>query len=216
MIRLLIVEDHPATARGLAEFVGAEADIDVVGVAMTHDDAEQQVIALSPDVVLCDIMLNGRDSGLDLLVRHSRRAAFVILTAYHFQAHHARAVDGGALAFLSKSDEPEAIIAAIRLAARGEVQFSADVMQSARTAPKPPSRRERELLVLVSEGAANEEIAERLVLHVKTVEGMLHRLFDRYAVENRTQLARLAMRQGWLTSEDPTEEAQEASSSRRA
>ena len=202
MIRVLVVEDHPATANGLAGLVAAEADLDVAGVALTYADAERELANGPPDVVLCDIMLDGVDTGLDLLERHCETAPFVIISGYTFQAHHARAVRAGARAFLSKTCEPDDMIRAIRSAAAGRSEISIEVLQSAKTAPKRPSRREQQLLELVIEGAANDVIAERLALQVKTVEGMLHRLFDRYAMENRTQLARLAMRQGWLTSVD--------------
>jgi DNA-binding NarL/FixJ family response regulator len=76
-------------------------------------------------------------------------------------------------------------------------------MESARRAPAAPTSRERELLTMLTAGASNDEIAVAMRIKVKTVEGMLRRLYDRYGTANRTQLARFAMRQGWLTNELP-------------
>jgi len=63
---------------------------------------------------------------------------------------------------------------------------------------RSPTARELEIVRLVAEGISNAEIAERLVLRLKTVESQLRRLFDRYDVTSRTALVRLAERQGWI------------------
>ena len=90
-------------------------------------------------------------------------------------------------------------MAAIRRVNGGGKAFPARVLQSARRAPRPPSARELQLVALLVEGLSNDEPATRLGRSSKTVEGSLRRLFERYGCDNRTQLARLAMRQGWLT-----------------
>jgi DNA-binding NarL/FixJ family response regulator len=161
--------------------------------------ADQLIGDEAPDVVLCDIMLGGRDAGFDLLDRHGPQARFLLYTAYDFPAHHARAVSGGAAGLLSKTADAEAIAEALRQVAGGGTWFPPRVVDSARQAPRPPTGREHQLLVLLAEGASNEVMAHELGIRVKTVEGMIRRLFDRYGVDNRTQLARFAMRQGWLT-----------------
>jgi DNA-binding NarL/FixJ family response regulator len=200
-MQLLIVEDHPAVARGLAMFLGLSPDITVAAVANDVADATDAIVRLRPDVVLCDVMLHGRAGGFDLLDALASRSRFVMYSAYDFPAHHARAMSAGAAGYVSKTADPETLLRAIRQVAAGGRWFPAEVVASVRAAARLPTARERELLVLLSDGASNEEIAQRLGIRVKTVEGMFRRLFDRYGVENRTQLARLAMRQGWLTSE---------------
>jgi DNA-binding NarL/FixJ family response regulator len=199
VIRLLIVEDHPAIAEGLAALIGATQDIDVVGVTSDESEARQLIARQSPDVVLCDVMLNGRDAGFDLLRAHRGDAAFVMYSAFDYPAHHVKAIEGGAAGYLPKTAEVELIVRAIGRAAAGEHTFPPDVLDSARRAPRPPTRRERELLVRLAAGATNEDLAAALGLRVKSVEGMLRRLFDRYGTDNRTQLARYASQQGWLT-----------------
>ena len=203
MIDVVIVEDHPAIAEGLAALIGAEHDIDVVGIAHSLADADPLIRDVSPQVVLCDVMLEGRDDGFELLRRFGGRSRFVILTAYDYQSHHAMAVARGAAGYLSKLSNAETIVRTIRRVAAGEVAIPATVMESARRAPVAPTTRERELLTMLTAGASNDEIAIEMRIKVKTVEGMLRRLYDRYGTANRTQLARFAMRQGWLTNELP-------------
>ena len=199
MIRVALVEDHPAIAHGLAALIGSEADIEIAWVAGSAPEAETRMREAKPDVVLCDVMLGGRDGGFELLDRHHARMRFILYTAFDFPAHHARALDGGAAGFLPKVTPAEEIVDAIRTVHRGGRVFPTHVLHSARRAPRPPTPRELDLLTLVAEGVSNDELAERLGLRPKTIEGTLRRLFERYGCENRTQLARFAMRQGWLT-----------------
>ena len=203
MIDLVIVEDHPAIAEALAALIGSEPDIDVVGIAHGLDDGDALIRDLAPQVVLCDVMLAGRDDGFELLRRFGSRSRFVILTAFDYQSHHATALAEGAAGYLSKLSDAETIVRTIRRVAAGEIAIPATVMESARRAPVAPTTRERELLTMLTAGASNDEIAIEMRIKVKTVEGMLRRLYDRYGTANRTQLARFAMRQGWLTNQLP-------------
>ena len=203
MIDLVIVEDHPAIAEALAALIGSEPDIDVVGIAHGLDDGDRLIRDLAPQVVLCDVMLAGRDDGFELLRRFGSSSRFVILTAFDYQSHHATALAEGAAGYLSKLSDADTIVRTIRRVAAGELAIPAPVLESARRAPAAPTTRERELLTMLTAGASNDEIAVAMRIKVKTVEGMLRRLYDRYGTANRTQLARFAMRQGWLTNELP-------------
>jgi two-component system NarL family response regulator len=199
VIGVAIVEDHPAIAEGLAALIGSEPDIEITWVAGSERTADELLTTRPPDIVLCDVMLDGRDDGFELLARHGRAVRFILYTAFEFPAHHARALQGGAAGVLSKIASAEEIVAAIRRVDDGGTAFPAHVLQSARQAPRPPTARELDIVSLVVEGLSNDELAARLGLSPKTVEGSLRRLFERYSCDNRTQLARLAMRQGWLT-----------------
>ncbi len=200
MTRVVVVEDHSAIAEGLAALLAGEG-VEVVGVASTAERAEELIRGQRPDLVLCDIMLGGRDAGLDLLVRLKDVSRFLMLSAYDYPAHHARAIAAGAAGYLSKMVDAAGLVAAVEAVAAGKTGFDASVLESARRAPREPTPREREMLRELAGGATNDEIAVALRISVKTVEGMIRRLFERYSVTNRTELARLANRQGWLTSE---------------
>ena len=198
MIRLAIVEDHPAIAEGLTALLGGELDVTVVGTAGDALAADRLIAADSPDVVLCDIRLSGAEDGLDLLARHPSGPAFIMLSAYSYPSFYVAAMEHGAKGYLSKMAGIEQILKAVRSVAAGGTAFPDDVRRSVRTALRPPTPREAQILALVAEGEANSEIAEHLSLRVKTVESQLRRMFDRYDVASRTSLVRVAQKQGWI------------------
>jgi len=197
MIRVAIVEDHPAIAEGLAALIKGAPDVTVVGTAHDIPSANTLIEHEVPDVVLCDIRLADAGDGFDLVERHRPGPAFVILSAYWYPSYHVRAVELGAKGYLSKMATVDQIIGAVKTVAAGGTAFPPAARQAASDALRVPTPRELEILALVAEGRSNAEIAERLSLRVKTVESQLRRLFDRYDVASRTALVRLAARQGW-------------------
>ncbi|MEO8229414.1 MAG: response regulator transcription factor [Chloroflexota bacterium] len=197
MIRVAIVEDHPAIAEGLAALIAGSADVTVVGIAREPQSASELIVRESPDVVLCDIRLAEGGDGFDLVRRHRVGPSFIILSAYWYPSYHVRAVELGARGYLSKMATVDQILSAVRTVAGGGSAYPAAARQAASDALRVPTPRELEIIALVAEGLANAEIAERLSLKVKTVESQLRRLFDRYDVVSRTALVRLAARQGW-------------------
>jgi DNA-binding NarL/FixJ family response regulator len=198
VIRLAIIEDHPAIAEGLTALMRGEADVTVVGTAGDAISANRLIEAQLPDVVLCDIRLADTADGLDILASHTSGPAFIMLSAYSYPSYYVAAVESGAKGYLSKMANIEQILTAVRTVARGGTAFSADIRRAMRTALRPPTPREAQILELVAEGHANSEIAERLSLGLKTVESQLRRMFDRYDVTSRTSLVRVAQRQGWI------------------
>ncbi|MDQ2965163.1 MAG: response regulator transcription factor [Chloroflexota bacterium] len=197
MIRVAIVEDHPAIAEGLAALIRGSTDVSVVGIARDPVSASTLIEHESPDVVLCDIRLAEGGDGFDLVRRHRAGPAFIILSAYWYPSYHVRAVELGARGYLSKMATIEQILSAVRAVAAGGSAYPAAARQAASDALRVPTPRELEIIGLVAEGLSNAEIAEGLALKVKTVESQLRRLFDRYDVASRTALVRLAARQGW-------------------
>ena len=198
MIRLAIVEDHPALADGLATLIKGSPDVKVVGTAPDVAKATALIEGESPDVVLCDIGLAHDDDGFELVRRFKPRPAFIMLSVASYPSYHARAVDLGAMGYLSKMASLDEILDAIRSVAAGGTAYPSDTRRSAKEALRLPTSRELEILRLVAEGLSNVEIADHLSLRVKTVESQLRRLFDRYDVASRTALAHVALQQGWI------------------
>jgi DNA-binding NarL/FixJ family response regulator len=198
VIRLAIIEDHPAIAEGLTALLREYPDLAVVGTARDSVAADRLIETQSPDVILCDIRLAGTVDGLEILAQHTPGPAFIMLSAYGYPSYYVAAVEHGAKGYLSKMASIEQIVAAVRTVAAGGFAFPDDVRRAARAALRPPTPRELQILALVAEGSANSEIAERLSLRVKTVESQLRRMFDRYDVTSRTSLVRVAQRQGWI------------------
>ena len=198
MIRLAIVEDHPAIADGLAALIQKSSGMKVVGTARDAAAASRLIEREKPDVVLCDVRLSDAGDGFDVVREHTPGPAFIILSSYWYPSYHVRAVELGAKGYLSKMATVDQIVRAVEAVAAGGSAFPVAARQAASDALRVPTPRELEILALVAEGLANAEIAERLALRVKTVESQLRRLFDRYDVTSRTALVRLAARQGWI------------------
>ena len=197
MIRVAIIEDHPAIADGLAALIQGSPSVKVVGTAGDVRSAEVLIEQERPDVVLCDIRLSDGGDGFQLVRHEAAGPAFIILSAYWYPSYHVKALELGARGYLSKMATVDQIISAVETVAAGGTAFPAAARRAASAALRMPTPRELEILALVAEGHSNAEIAERLSLRVKTVESQLRRLFDRYDVTSRTALVRLATRQGW-------------------
>ncbi len=198
MIRLAVVEDHPAVAEGLCAILGDEPDIELVGSATDVEAARRMIERVNPDIVLCDLRLASGGDGFELIGSASAGPRFLILSAYGVSSYYRRALESGAMGFISKTAPVGVILRAIRAVASGKSAFTSEARRTAREAPKPPTRREAQIIGLVAEGLSNAEVGERLGLRPKTIESQLRRLFDRYDVSSRTRLVRVAEQQGWL------------------
>ncbi len=200
MIRLAVVDDHPAISSAIAAAIDGRPEIELVGRATNARDAVELITRTAPDVVLCDIWLDGEAAGLDLLRSRAdgNGTRWLVLSAFEQPAFLRAAIDAGAAGYLSKATDVEAILDAVSAVGAGESRFDEALMRAAQDAPRPPSDREIEAIRLVADGSTNDEIAATLGISVKTVESHLRRLFARYGTLSRTELAMLAVREGWL------------------
>ena len=195
-IRLLIVDDHPVVRDGTAALLAAQPGIDVVGTAGSIDDATALIASTPADVLLLDIRL-GTDSGLRLLTQTADDApAIIVLTAYDYPQYAEAALRLGASGFVLKTAPLAELLDAIRRVAAGGMAFSIRPRAGAGLARL--SERELDVVRLVVEGRSNDEIGARLGIGPKTVESHLRRLFERFDLASRTELATRALREGWL------------------
>jgi len=206
LIRVGIVDDHPTVLASVAAAVEATADLALIGTARTMDDALR--LAADVDVLVCDVQLDGHAEGLRILeVLHDPRAivgrsasgppAVILLSGFDQPSLVRAAIERGAAGFLDKSAELGAIVDAVRTVAAGGTVYTAAALQLSRNARRRPSERELEVIERVIGGATNAEVAAALALSERTVESHLRRLFDRYGVLSRTELAVLALEEGW-------------------
>lgn len=202
-IRVLLVDDHPAILDALGAGVRSAPDLALAGTARTLPEALSQLDgarAAAVDIVVSDVQLAGEAEGLRLLEQIGPGGPAVLLLSSFDQAPLIRtAFERGAAGYLIKTSEVAEILEAIRTVAGGGTAFSAAMLRTIRSAPRRPSEREIQVMALVCDGASNDEIGARLGVTEKTVESHLRRLFDRYAVLSRTELAVLALREGWVT-----------------
>ncbi len=209
MIRLLVIDDHPSTATGLAALLDRETDIDIIGVAGDVEEALRLAGELNPSVVLCDVQLQGEAGGFEILRRvrdRPGRPAVVLFSSFDYPVFHQRALELGAAGYLSKTASVSDIVAALRRVASGGTAFTPSALHDASGAPRPPSDRELDLIRLIRSGHSNDEASVRLGIGTRGVESSLRRLFGRYGVLSRTELVTLAETQGWLalTSSEPS------------
>lgn len=194
-IRVAVIDDHPVVREGTAALIGQEADMRVVGLAASLEEAEPMLAATEVDVLLLDLRL-GQDFGFRLFerVRAEARPAIVVLTSYDYPQYVDAALRLGAAGYVLKTAPIAELLDAVRRAASGKLAFG---VRPGGSTP-PLSAREREVVRLVTDGLSNDEIATRLSISPKTVESHLRRLFERHTLASRTELATRAIRDGWL------------------
>ena len=205
-VRVMLVDDHAVVREGYRRLLEREPDIEVVGEAGSAAQACEKALALCPDVVVMDIALPG-SSGIEAMRRMltDRPQLRVLMFSMHDDAiFSTRALQGGALGYLSKASAPEALLQAIRVVARGERYVSPDVAANiARSASasgqsvlETLTAREFEVLRLLLQGETLKGIGERLGLSEKTVANHQSAIRDKLGAKNSMQLALLGARLG--------------------
>jgi DNA-binding NarL/FixJ family response regulator len=193
VIRVAIVDDHPAFREGIAAVLGRQSDIEVAALGGSLADARAIVGRDDPpDVLILDVRL-GEENGLALLGSHPRTAV-IMFSAFDYPQYHQVALRSGAAGFVAKSVETEELIDAVRAVAAGRLVF--DRRQDA--LPPELTSRERDVVRLVADGRTNDEIGAALGVTTRTVEARLGRIFERTGAQSRTELATRAIREGWL------------------
>ncbi len=205
-IRVLLVDDHSVVREGYRRLLEREPGIEVVGEAANAAEACARAVALAPDVVVMDISLPGV-SGIEGMRRMlARRPDLrVLIFSMHDDAIFCvRALEAGALGYLSKSSAPEALVKAVQAVSRGTRYLSPDVADKmaqrsssqAAAGLEQLTTREFEVLRLLVRGESLGQIAERLGLSEKTVANHQSTIRDKLGVRNSLQLARVAEQLG--------------------
>ncbi|MGP3974006.1 response regulator [Streptomyces sp. 8N114] len=220
MIKALLADDQRLVRAGFRSILDDEDDITVVGEVSDGAEAVAACRELRPDVVLMDIRMPGMDgieaSRLIAADPHLAEVQVVVLTTFDLDEHIYGALRAGATGFLVKDTEPEELLQAVRVAARGDALISPSVTRrliaefaGRVAAPEPSPRlnaltgREREVMELVAAGLTNDEIAHRLVLSPATAKTHVSRIMTKLDARDRSQLVVLAyesgmVRPGWL------------------
>lgn len=218
-IKLLIVDDHPLFRQGLVDVLETDPRMQVVAEAADGDVALAQARDHRPDVVLMDINLPNR-SGLDVtkdITAEVPETKVIILTGYDESGHVQQALQAGAVAYCTKDVPPEQLLIVIYSVYDGNYVLNGQVMTAdavtqwlAERSSAPGegitdqtvwarlSPREMEILELVAQGSSNKEIAFQLNISQQTVKNHMTAILRKLQVEDRTQAAITALRNGWV------------------
>ncbi len=212
MIQVLIADDHEVVREGLRALLEIQPDMAVVAEAADGQEAVELCERLSPDVVLMDLRMPRMDglAAIRALQQRCPQAAVVILTTYDDDQLIVEGLRAGARGYLLKDASRDAILEAVRAAARREAVLSAEVIArlverldpaAARPPagePSPLSERETEVLRLAADGLRSKEIADRLLITERTVKAHLTAIFTKLDVTSRAEAVARAMARGWL------------------
>lgn len=210
-ITVLIADDHPIVQQGMKYLLDVQEDIQVAGVANDGAEAIDLVTEARPDVVLMDLNMPGVD-GIEATRRIraiSPGTQVVILTSHHQDAMVFPAIKAGALSYLLKSASPDEVVDAIRAAARQEARLHPrvarrlmDEVSGAQVSVDALTSRELEVLREIALGHSNRIIAANLSLSEKTVKTHVSNILSKLHLEDRTQAAVYALRQGLAPLDD--------------
>ena len=207
-IRILLVDDHSVVRKGLRTFLAYDPDLEVVGEAADGAEALRLAQALTPDVVLMDLLMPGMDgiAATGAIVERYPDVRVVVLTSFGEIERVQAALQAGAAGYLLKDAEPDEVAVAIRAAARGELHLDPAVAgRLARQLVSPPTGlsaltpRERAILVLVGRGLSNRQIAAKLYISERTARTHVSHVLSKLRLSSRTQAALVAIREGLVS-----------------
>jgi two-component system response regulator NreC len=216
-IKLVLADDHAVVRSGLRMLLQAQPDMEIVGEAESGAQALAQVRSLQPDVILMDIQMpgmNGIEATRQIKAVYADTAVLV-LTMHEDDQYFFEMLQAGASGYLPKRAAPDELVRAIRTVSRGEVflfpslatrlvqsYVGGDVAEDSVALVSDLTPREKEVLVLIAEGFTNPEIAEELVISVKTVDRHRENIMRKLNLHSRIDLVKYALRQGLIGLEE--------------
>jgi DNA-binding NarL/FixJ family response regulator len=199
-ITCLVADDHPAVLEAVADYLES-GGIRVAGRAHDGDEALEKIETLRPQVALVDVRMP-RVSGIEIARRTAREhpdTAVVLYTGYGDRAQLTEALDAGARGFVLKEAPMDDLVRAVRTVAGGEVYVDPVLAPALAGGGDVLTQREREVLRLLAEGLANEDIGKRLFISAETVRTHVRKAMDKLDADTRTQAVAKAIRQSLIT-----------------
>lgn len=217
-LRILLADDHAVFRSGLRALLSTQDDFDCVAEVADGKAAVAEVSRLRPDIAILDVRmprLDGIDSAQAILSNPANITKVLVLTTFDTDQYVYRALSAGASGFLLKSLPPEELVAAVRIAARGDslvdpavtrrlvARFAASIapLDTAESAAEIDrlTPREKEVLLLVAAGHSNTEIGAELFIGDETVKSHVSRILAKLGLRDRVQAVIYAHRHGLVT-----------------
>ena len=209
-IRVFLVDDHAVVRAGLAAYLRSEPGMTVVGEARTGEAALSRIAVLAntdvlPDVVLMDLLMPDMD-GITATGEIKRRwpvVEVVAVTSFLDEDKIRGALEAGATGYLLKDADACDVADAVRAAVTGEMRIdpaAAKALRAALRAPKAAAEnltpRERDVMLLIADGATNRQIATRLGVSERTAQTHVSNILTKLGLASRTQAAMWAVKHG--------------------
>lgn len=203
LIRVMLVDDHTMVRKGLATFLKAFDDLQMVGEAENGSAAIKLCGEILPDVVLMDMVMPDMDgaTAARIIRQQFPQVQIIALTSFKEGELIKNALDAGAIGYLLKDISADELARAIRSAHAGRATLSPEAAQSlVETANLPPvpgsdlTERERQVLVLMVEGLSNTQVAGRLGVSSSTIKSHVSNILSKLGVASRTEAVSLALR----------------------
>lgn len=207
MIKVLLVDDHEMVRLGVSSYLAIQDDIEVIGEAENGQIGYEKALELKPDIILMDLVMDVMDGieSTKAILTDWKEAKIIIVTSFIDDEKVYPAIEAGAAGYLLKTSTAGEIANAIRATFRGETVLEPEVtgkMMERMTRKNEPvlhedlTNRENEILLLISEGKSNQEIADELFITLKTVKTHVSNILSKLDVEDRTQAAIYAFKHG--------------------
>ena len=203
MIKLFIVDDHYMVIEGVHSMMKQERNIEWMGHATNADSCLYFLKNHKPDVILMDISMPGK-SGIELCREVNQQfpgIAVVALSTFNQGSYITKMMEHGAMGYVLKNASREELMQAIETAARGKQFLSFEVAAMIRKQEGREiilTRREKEVLELISSGLTNGEIAEKLFIGVTTVISHRKNILEKFSVNNTAGLLKKAFEGGYI------------------
>lgn len=211
VIHILVVDDQSIVREGLCAMLGAKSGLEVIGEASNGEEAVTLAAELKPDVILMDLVMPGKGgvAAIRDIVQDDPEARILVLSGFSEDAQIVESIRAGAQGYILKSARPDELVAAIRQTYAGETPLNPAVARTlvrklAAPSSEPSSgdtltEREIEILKYVAGGNSNQDIADNLGISVRTVGTHVSHMMSKLGLDNRTQLALYALREGYAS-----------------
>ena len=209
MIRVLLVDDHEMVRLGVSSYLSIQSDVEVVGEAENGEDGYEKAMALRPDVILMDLVMEVMDGieSTKKILKEWPEARILIVTSFIDDEKVYPAIEAGASGYLLKTSTAHEIANAIRKTYNGERVLEPEVTtkmmeqlsnRNRHVLHEELTNREQEILLLIAQGMSNQEIADELFINLKTVKTHVSNILAKLEVEDRTQAAIYAFKHGLI------------------
>ena len=206
MIRIVLIDDHPAILLGLRSIFTLQPDMEVIATCARGSDLQRLTADAAPDLFLVDLRMPEM-SGVAVVRTISRRfpaARILILTSFNLDEEIYRALEAGAHGSMLKNIDPDEMLSAIRKVAAGETYVSPDIAARLEERSGRSALTSRELAILqrVATGSTNKQTGASLRISEFTVRNHLNRIMSKLHVDDRTEAVMMAVRSGLIKLED--------------